>query len=47
MGYRVYHSQLSCLTPVSGELKIVTHMAVMQTNGGILHETTTGRKAEK
>lgn len=30
MGYHVYHSQLSCLTPVSGELKAVTHAANMQ-----------------
>lgn len=36
MGYHVYHSQLSCLTPVSGELKTVTHMANMRPNGASL-----------
>ena len=36
MGYLVYHSQLSCLTPVSGKLKRVTHIAHRQTHGDSL-----------
>lgn len=32
MGNHVYHSQLSCLTPVSGEFKTVTDIANMQTH---------------
>lgn len=33
MGNHVYHSQLSCLTPVNAELKTITHTANMRTRG--------------